>query len=194
MSEEHSNFDLVRNVLLILGFFVVAYFISQNYEVVLALTTGYGLVGLFIGALIANATILFPLFVEPILFALASSQASIYDALLLGLIMGIGAGFGEMSGYLIGVLGVSTIKKQGLYKVDQMVDITKKLEKSGMIFIYIGAIIPFPFDLIGVTAGLLKYDFKKFFVAAVLGKTTRYILIAIAGYYSIGLLKAFVVH
>ena len=122
MSEEHSNFDLVRNVLLILGFFVVAYFISQNYEVVLALTTGYGLVGLFIGALIANATILFPLFVEPILFALASSQASIYDALLLGLIMGIGAGFGEMSGYLIGVLGVSTIKKQGLYKVDQMVD------------------------------------------------------------------------
>lgn len=194
MKEEHSDFGWVKSALLLIGFIAVAYFISQNSSVILALTTGYGLVGLFIASLIANATVFFPLLIEPILFTIASAQKTFLEAFLIGLIMGVGAGIGEMSAYLIGSLGVESIKKKGLYEIEKMVDIREKIDKWGMPFIYIGAIIPFPFDIIGVTAGLVRYDFRKFFIAAVLGKTTRYVLVAIAGYYSVGFLKAIVLH
>ena len=58
-----------------------------------------------------------------------------------------------------------------------------------MIFIFIGALAPFPFDLLGLAAGLLKYDMKKFFIAMALGKILRFGIIFYSGMYSVGIVK-----
>ncbi|MCR4369380.1 MAG: VTT domain-containing protein, partial [archaeon] len=65
------------------------------------------------------------------------------------------------------------------------------LGSKGMIFVFFGAMTPFPFDIIGIAAGLVKYDPKKFFVAALLGKVTRYIILGVAGFYGLEILQNF---
>ena len=153
----------------------------------------YGALGLFIGAIIANATILFPVPLDIVIFLIADQQFfgfGILDVLLIGVITGFGSAIGEMSGYIIGLqaaAGVKSIKKGEFLQLDK---VKKEVQNLGAKFIILGAFTPFPFDLIGVAAGLVKYNVEKFFIACLIGKTARYILIAYAGYYSIGFIKS----
>jgi membrane protein DedA with SNARE-associated domain len=50
------------------------------------------------------------------------------------------------------------------------------------VIIPLAAFIPFPFDVIGISAGIGNYDIKKFFVATLIGRVLRCMLIAYAGY------------
>jgi len=49
------------------------------------------------------------------------------------------------------------------------------------LFIVLCSFTPFPFDLIGIVAGLIRYDVYKFFVGAWIGKVLRYCCIAVVG-------------
>ncbi len=191
MDQQPVNWEFLRIILAIIIFFVIAYFISQNSSIIVYLTSGYGLFGLFVAAIIANATVFFPLLIEPIVFLIASSQQSLVGALFVGIVMGSGAAIGEMTSYLLGLLGIEAIKKKGIFELEKIAFIREKIEDKGMVFIYLVSIIPFPFDIIGITAGLIKYDFRKFFVAALFGKSTRYMLIALAGFYGLSAIKGF---
>ncbi|MEK6941846.1 MAG: VTT domain-containing protein, partial [archaeon] len=54
------------------------------------------------------------------------------------------------------------------------------IQKYGTLLIFIGAMTPFPFDLIGIAAGLVRFDPKKLFLGAFCGKTIRYFVILLA--------------
>ncbi len=41
--------------------------------------------------------------------------------------------------------------------------------------------MPFPFDVIGILCGLIKYDVKKFFAAVFIGRFALYLALAYAG-------------
>ncbi len=149
----------------------------------------YGLLGLFILSIAANATILFPLGVEvlvvaaganPTLVGLASN--SLLDRALVGMVSGTGAAIGEMTAYLAGAMGrkaIENVKEIDIRKVDE---VAKKIEQRGMAFIFLIAIIPFPFDVIGMAAGLVKFNPIKFFLAAWGGKGLRYVLYSMFGF------------
>src|SRR3989344_5738145 len=115
----------------ILVVIAIAFLVYQNSSVITGLTQGYGLIGLFLAALIANATVFFPVLIEPILFVIAGSEPAVVDALVLGLVMGIGAGIGEMTAYLIGLLGIEAIRSRGFEKLERMADIREKIDKWG---------------------------------------------------------------
>ncbi len=151
----------------------------------------FGMVILFFFALFANATIFFPILVEPVVFALAAIAPDAFTALLIGIVTGIASAIGEMSGYIVGMLGVETLRKMHKARVEQIFEYGEKLANKGIPIIVFGSFTPFPFDLVGIAAGIIKYDPKKFFIGALLGKVPRYVLVALAGFYGIGWLKAF---
>ncbi len=184
--------DKIKAGLGIAIFLIFTYFIFQNAGIVRELATGYGLVGVFIASLIANATVLLPLPIDLAVIAINAQSDSLLAVLSLSLVVGIGAGIGEMTAYIAGLLGVETAEKIREKEFSQIKEIREKIERKGMAFIFMMAIIPFPFDIIGVTAGLIKYNPKKFFVAALLGKTCRYIALGVAAYYGFAAIKGFV--
>ena len=49
--------------------------------------------------------------------------------------------------------------------------------------IFLAALFPFPFDIVGMMSGAAKYSLKKFFIATFLGKCLKCLLIAYAGYF-----------
>jgi len=158
-----------------------------------SLIVQFGLLGLFIAAIIANATLFLPVPIDIVVFIMGNIDflgIGFFSPLVLGVVVGGGAAIGEMSGYIIGLFGMKSIEKLSRREIKRVENLRNRIRRRGMVFIFLGAVTPFPFDLIGLASGLIKYDWKKFFLAALAGKIVRYLLIAYAGYFSIGLVKA----
>jgi len=153
------------------------------------LYSSYGLLGLFLAALIGNATIFLPMPVDLLIFALGAIVTDPYFLLAAVIVASLGAAMGEMSAYILGLLGIKTLQKMRQKNVDQIFDIGEKLANKGIPIVFLGALTPFPFDLIGIAAGLIRYDPKKFFCAALAGKTVRHLIIAFAGFFGAASVK-----
>lgn len=151
--------------------------------------TAYGLIGVFLTAIALNASVLLPLPFD-IIFAIIAGLL-IYNPVLLGIAAGFGAAIGEMTGYSIGYFGSKAIEKISRTQMGKIKEFKAKIENLGTVFIFIGALIPFPFDFVGISAGLIKFDWKKFFIAVLCGRTLRYILLATAIYYGMEAIKGF---
>lgn len=153
----------------------------------------YGLAGMFFASMIASATILLPVPFYLFVFVLSGLADSLPFAISLGIVTGLGAGIGEMTGYLLGRVGLKAVEKT---KIDlgKVFEFESKLEKRGALAIFFLAIIPVPFDFVGMAAGLIRFDFKSFFIATVAGKTIRYILISLGGYFGIEIVKLVFIH
>lgn len=187
--------DRTKETLEVVGAFIIviafAIFIFQNSHLVTDLVQGYGLVGLLIASVVANASIFLPVPIDILIFAVAAQLDSFVELFAVAFVTGFGAAVGEMTAYIMGLLGVKTFEKAKHGEFVQIKSIRDKLGKKGFIFIFLGALTPFPFDIIGITAGLIKYDLKKFFIAAMLGKFVRYMLIGIAALYGISFVRDF---
>jgi len=149
----------------------------------------YGLLGLFIASIIGNATILLPMPIDLFVFAVSALASDPLLVLVIGLVGGIGAGIGEMSGYILGYLGIKSFEKIKNSEVFSIKELQKRLKTNGMWLIFLGALTPFPFDVIGLAAGMIKYNPRRFLVAAIAGKVVRYTLIAYGGFYGMQLVK-----
>ena len=142
----------------------------------------FGIAVLFLFTIFANASLFFPILVEPIVLLIGAFSPNLAYVIFIGIVTGTAAAIGEMSGYILGLLGINTLKKMKEKRVETVFEIGEKLANKGMPIIFLGAFTPFPFDLIGIAAGIIKYDYKRFFIAALAGKTLRYTLVAIVGY------------
>jgi membrane protein YqaA with SNARE-associated domain len=190
---EALNFPSWLKYLFIIVFLLVfAYLVFSNMAFVKSFVIGYGLLGLFVGSIIANATVLFPVPVVDVIFlALAGDSTSVFDAIFLGIVVGSGAAIGEMSAYLAGLFGIQAAERAKKAEFDKVKIIREKINKLGGYFIFFSALVPFPFDIIGITAGLIKFDYRRFFLAALAGKLTRYVILSLASFYGIHAVKSF---
>jgi membrane protein DedA with SNARE-associated domain len=137
----------------------------------------YGYPGVFLTSLIGNASIALPI---PSL-AVTFSMGIALNWVLVGLVAGIGEAIGETTGYLAGFGGSAIIENMQLYKRLQY-----WMEHHGMLTIFVLSVIPNPIiDLAGISAGVSKYAFYKFFVALWVGKTIKTLVFAWAGSHSI---------
>ena len=57
-------------------------------------------------------------------------------------------------------------------------DVTDAFSKHGLLIVLLGAFTPLPFKIVTVTAGLFKFGFIQFLVAALIGRTVRFLLVA----------------
>ncbi len=134
----------------------------------------FGYFGAFVIMLFSNATIFLPL---PGLAAIVGlSAVPGINPILLGIASGIGGGIGEGTGYILGRGGENEIMKRtpALYK-----KVRDWMERHGVVTIVILGSIPNPaFDIVGIAAGALKYEWWKFMLAAIMGNVIKCALVA----------------
>ncbi len=194
--KQNKNYELIK----IIGSFVLfvgfVYWVIESSSIIdESFVRDYGLVGVLVASMISNATVFIILpAVEGILFIFSEKYAvSFTEVMLYAFAAGLGAAIGEMTSYIMGLIGVKAaekIKHKEFGKLDSIKDL---IGKKGMIFVFLGSLTPFPFDIIGIAAGLIKYDIKKFFLAALLGKVVRFLIIGFAAYYGIVFVKDFLI-
>lgn len=133
----------------------------------------YGYPGVFLVSLIGNATLILP---APYYLVVGALGAAL-NPLLLGIIAGLGASLGELTGYLAGIGGRAVIENRATY-----VRIERWMRKSGMLVIFGLAAIPNPlFDVGGISAGALRMPVWKFLLACWAGKAVRLAVLAFIG-------------
>ena len=129
--------------------------------------------GAFLISLIGNATIIFPGAVLVILSNLGIvlyASTGLVGPIIVGLVGGIGAALGEMTGYVAGYSGREIVRRGQMYgRVEGWV------RKWGTLAILLFSLVPFVFDLVGIAAGVLRFPFWKFVLFCWLGRTVLYV-------------------
>jgi membrane protein YqaA with SNARE-associated domain len=141
----------------------------------------YGYPGVFIISLLGNATLIFP---APSFTVVA--VGAVLNPYIVGVLAGCGAALGEMTGYTLG-LGMSptldadtSVAGLGENQMKWLRWLQPKFQRWGVLLIFVLAAIPNPiFDIGGILAGIARMAWWKFLLAAVLGKTGRFILLSV---------------
>jgi len=148
---------------------LVSWFLARGYNF-----AGLGYAGGFLAMLLSGATLILP---APGLAVVAALGATVQSPLLLGVVAGVGAALGEVTGYLAGYGGHKIIEEQKYYRA-----IERFTQKYGFWAIVIIAFVPNPlFDIAGIIAGGTKYPPVLFLSATLIGKVAKCIIAAYAG-------------
>ncbi len=146
----------------------------------IALLRHYGYAGAFLISMLASATILFP---APG-WAVVVAMSRMLDPLMLGIVAGLGSAIGELTGYIAGE-GTREIINENIKESRKVRDF---VEKYGPLAIFVLAFIPNPlFDIAGIAAGGADIEWWKFLIATAAGRVLRYVLLALAGAFVLGL-------
>jgi len=174
------------NLLRILALFgvvgITVYIYSIRTRV--AQFAGLGYPGIFLIALLANATVLLPAPGVAVIYAMGA----IFNPFGVGLAAGLGGTFGELSGYLAGFSGQTVVERMDIYnKIKPWVD------KYGGWTILVLSAIPNPFfDVAGIAAGIAKMPLQTFLLFAGIGQLIKMTVFALAGHYSISFISTFI--
>jgi membrane protein YqaA with SNARE-associated domain len=145
----------------------------------------FGIPGIFLLSVLANATIVLP--APGILFVFA--MGAVFNPPVVALAAGAGAALGELSGYLLGYAGTPVLERADLYQ--KLFEWMKQHRRLSYLAIVVLAFIPNPlFDMAGMAAGALKIPIISFFVSTFIGKTLKMLLLAYAGASSLARLFA----
>lgn len=161
---------------------------------VIALVSALGYFGVFLSSLIGAASIFLPL---PS-FALVIAACSQLDPFWCGTVSGFGAAIGEMTSYGLG-FGIYHLHRKirkGKGSSKKIAAWKKTFDKwfrhhMGFPLVVIFALTPLPDDIIGIFCGAVKYDFRKFFAAVLIGKILLGLALAYGGVFGVELLDRF---
>ena len=135
--------------------------------------TAYGYPGIFLIAMLSNASILLPMPGLAFIF----SMGGIFPPVGVALAASAGGALGEISGYLAGFSGQAVIERTDVYE-----RITPWVQKYGVIAIIFLSAIPNPFfDLAGIAAGAMKMPLHHFLFGCWVGQLTKALTFAYAG-------------
>jgi len=176
----------LENILRILALFAVVaitvYIFSIRDRVEQFAAFGYP--GIFLIALLANATVLLPAPGVAVIYAMGA----IFNPLGVGLAAGTGGALGELSGYLAGFSGQAVVERLDAYN-----RIKPWVDKYGGWAIMVLSAIPNPFfDIAGIAAGIAKMPIQTFLLFTWIGQLIKMTLFALAGHYSITLITNFI--
>lgn len=139
----------------------------------------WGYPGIFLIALLANATVFLPAPGVAVVFAMGS----IFNPYGVALAAGTGGALGELSGYLAGFGGQAMVENTAMYD-----RIQPWVQKWGAWAILALAAIPNPFfDLAGIAAGTMKIPMWKFLLFVWIGQLIKMSFFAFAGNTSLNL-------
>jgi membrane protein DedA with SNARE-associated domain len=138
----------------------------------------FGYPGLFVFSLISNATVILPAPSFAVVFAVGGAL----NPIVIGVLAGLGAALGEMTGYLAGIGGRGMVENRPLY--DRL---CVWMDKVGMLVVFLLALIPNPvFDVGGMVAGAKQMPVLHFLLAGWAGKAIHLTLLALSGQFLLG--------
>ncbi len=168
-----SNLLRALALLTVVGLSVAVFSIRDRVEEFAA----FGYPGVFLIALLANATVFLPAPGVAVVFAMGG----IFNPIFVGLAAGTGGALGELSGYLAGYSGQAVIERTDIYA-----RIEPWVRKYGGWAILVLSAIPNPFfDIAGVAAGISKMPMRRFLFFCWIGQLIKMTLFALAGAYSL---------
>ena len=128
----------------------------------------YGYLGAFLVAFITSTTIMFPLPGFAIIGVIAATPALNWATV--ALVATIGGGLGEFTAYLAGYGGAAIItpEQSKWYKIPE-----NWMRRYGTATIFLFALTPLPFDIVGIAAGALRFPFWKFILATITGRLPK---------------------
>jgi len=172
-SRPWTNVLRVLALVVVVAITVFVYSIRDRVEEFAA----FGYPGIFLVALMANATVFLPAPGVAVVFAMGS----IFHPAGVALAAGTGGALGELSGYLAGFSGQVVVEKTHVYD-----RIHPWVVKYGVWTILVLSAVPNPFfDIAGVAAGMTKMSLRRFLVACWVGQLIKMSMFSFAGYYSL---------
>jgi uncharacterized membrane protein YdjX (TVP38/TMEM64 family) len=157
----------------VIGITVYIYSLRDHVEEYAA----YGYPGIFLIALMANATVFLPAPGVAVVFAMGS----VFNPVWVAFAAGTGGAIGELSGYLAGFSGQAVVENTKIYN-----RFLPWVQKYGGWAILVLSAIPNPFfDLAGIAAGATKIPLWKFLLFCWVGQLIKMAMFAYAGAYSI---------
>lgn len=142
----------------------------------------FGYLGIFVISFIGSVSVIFPVPYTIVIYILGS----VLNPFFVAISGGLGAAVGEFSGYVLGYYGRVAVSKERRRKMDYMV---KLFNSYGPISIFIFALTPLPDDLLFIPLGMMRYQFWKAFIPALLGKMLMTFILAYSGQQSIELIE-----
>jgi membrane protein YqaA with SNARE-associated domain len=171
---QENRLALLRWLTLLLVVVIVALIFIYRERVQDLLALGY--LGIFLVALISNATVLVPVPGVMVVFA----AGAIFHPFFTALAAGLGAGLGEVSGYMLGFSGQGIAERS--FRYERIIDWMQRHYKLRDLSITFLAAIPNPlFDVAGVAAGTIKVPLWRFLLFVTLGTTIKMLIFAYAG-------------
>ncbi|MFW9843731.1 MAG: VTT domain-containing protein [Candidatus Thorarchaeota archaeon] len=152
------------------------------YNWILDFALVFGYFGAFLVAFLGNATFLIPIPYMIITFILGglvnTSGQFLFDPLAVGLIAGLGATIGEMTGYLLGYGGSRFIEEKQRNAFSKFIEERPRVTPFIVWFL---AISPLPDDFVILPLGAAKYPWWKVAIPQFIGKSMFMILAAWLG-------------
>lgn len=151
---------------------------------------GYGYFGAFLISLLGGATIIIPVPMLAIIFALGGVMESTW---LVGVVAGLGETLGALTIYMTGYSGgtafFSSTKPGKIQSIYQRM--THLMEQRGSITLFLLSAVLNPFFYpAALAAGALRFGIRKYFFICWAGKTIKGLTVAYVGYYGLrGLLQ-----
>jgi membrane protein DedA with SNARE-associated domain len=148
----------------------------------------WGYAGLFAIVLLRSASVVLPMPGGGIIFAaggLLDPVLGVPAPIMVGLVAGFAESIGELTGYAAGMGGSTMLKDRAIY-----VRIRRWIERRPFLTVFLMTFTPpILFDVAGLAAGAARVPLRIFYPALLIGKILRDILVATAGYYSLGIVE-----
>jgi uncharacterized membrane protein YdjX (TVP38/TMEM64 family) len=157
----------------------------------------YGYIGAFVISILGGATIIVPVPMQAVTFALGSAMGTPWQVAILGFSAALGELLGAYTIYLTGRgagQALSTSRSGRLQRMyERMLGI---MERRGPIMLFIVASVVNPFFYpAAMAAGALRLGLMKYTVIVLTGKIIKCMTVVYLGYYGLGtILRAFGIH
>jgi len=152
----------------------------------------YGYLGAFVISIFGGATIIAPIPMTPVVFALGTVMKPDFAPYMGPIFVGIAAGLGETLGgisiYMTGYGGGTALHdmKEGKIK-SAYKRMTSWVKRRGSLTLFILSAVVNPFFYpAALAAGALRFGIWRYFFICVIGKTIKGITVASAGYWGLG--------
>lgn len=146
---------------------------------------GLGLAGVFVVALIANASLLIQVPYTLPMLSVALYSDNLAELVALGVATGVGAGLGEIVSYAIAFNIAAQIKELSKSSFFRWIrDTIDDHPRSIPLFVFIGAVFPIPDDLIIMPLAVINYPIRKLLLPMFVGKIIHNFTVAFVFHYA----------
>ena len=150
---------------------------------------GYGYLGAFLISILGGATIIVPVPMLAVVFALGGVMKYTW---LIGAVAGIGETLGALTIYMTGYGGGVALYRSKHGKIQAAYErLMRLMERRGSITLFLLSAVLNPFFYpAALAAGALRFGVRRYFLICWAGKTIKGMTVAYVGYYGLrGLLR-----
>ncbi len=160
--------------------------LNSLYYLMLDVATFMGYPGVVLVSFLGNAIILFPLPYMAVAFILGgitgTNSVFLFDPWIIGILGGLGAAIGEITGYALGYVGNRFVDQE---QTSGFLKIIEEHPRITPLVLWFLAATPIPDDVVIIPLGVAKYPFWKIFIPQFIGKTMFLTAVAWAGRWSL---------